>query len=416
MSQVRSFCWVAYAWIAISIVGPTGAEDLSVQRALDLAIVNNPSIAAGDLSADAATHAARGARALSNPELVVAPTALGEAGADSAVLFSQPLEINGSRQARSDIATHRAAAARHDANALRRGVALQVRQAYWDLAQAQELVRLNQQNLEHLRAIRDAVQKQLDAGAVPGVQVTKADVELARARQEVAVAELAVSQARAVLNVLMGRPAGAALTASDPLVFEPVSPDRDRLVAAAANRPEIAAARAQVAAARGEIRAAKLRRTPDLAVQARRETFDSGSDSGVAVAITLPLLDWGSAKAARKQAEAEAASREKQFQAVTNQLEGEVERAIARMEASASVVREYEAGILTRSEELAAAARKGYEKGATGYLEVLEAQRTLLSVKTRYTEALAEHARALAQLEWASGVPLSGPEATEVTR
>jgi cobalt-zinc-cadmium efflux system outer membrane protein len=67
------------------------------------------------------------------------------------------------------------------------------------------------------------------------------------------------------------------------------------------------------------------------------------------------------------------------------------------------VVREFQSGILTKSEELARMARVGYEKGATGYLEVLEAQRTLRSARTDYYSALADHAKSLAQLEWATG-------------
>jgi outer membrane protein TolC len=59
-----------------------------------------------------------------------------------------------------------------------------------------------------------------------------------------------------------------------------------------------------------------------------------------------------------------------------------VEQAMQQVNTAYSIVREYEGGILEKSEQLAAMARKGYEKGASNYLEVLEAQRTLRSTKS----------------------------------
>jgi outer membrane protein TolC len=61
-------------------------------------------------------------------------------------------------------------------------------------------------------------------------------------------------------------------------------------------------------------------------------------------------------------------------------------------------------------------AKKGYEKGANSYLELLEAQRTLRSTKSNYYSALAEYAKALAQLEWAIGCPISAIRNTEAKK
>ena len=96
-------------------------------------------------------------------------------------------------------------------------------------------------------------------------------------------------------------------------------------------------------------------------------------------------------------------SREKQLEAVRNGVALDVEQAAQMVETSSQIAREYRAGILEKSDELARMAQTGYEKGATSYLEVLEAQRTLRSTRTAYYSALADHAKALAQLEWATG-------------
>ncbi|MEI6916484.1 MAG: TolC family protein, partial [Armatimonadota bacterium] len=185
---------------------------------------------------------------------------------------------------------------------------------------------------------------------------------------------------------------------------------------AASKRPEVALAEEHILAARGEIKAARLLRVPDLALQARRESFEKDSSDGVAVVIRIPILDWGSAKAEKERAAKEVESREKQLETVKNAVSLDVEQAMQRVNTATGIVRDYEGGILENSEQLAAMPRKGYEKGASNYLEVLEAQRTLRSIKSAYYSALAEHAIALAQLEWASGGSFKTNSSTEVKR
>jgi cobalt-zinc-cadmium efflux system outer membrane protein len=396
---------------------PALAEGLSLQQALDMATRCNPSIAAGGLSADSARQLAKGARALTNPDILVAPSVVGNGGSDSAAIIVQPLEINGSRKARAAIASHEAAAAGSDAEALKRSVLLQVAASYWDVAQARELVKLNQENVSYLDTVRAAVEKQRDVGAAPGQQLVKMEVELARARQELAQAELGLSQSKAALNTLLNRPCGTEFETSDPLVFREAPVDRSSLRALAlAHRPEVAAAQSQFLAAKGQVSAVRLKTVPDVALEARRETFDPGSESGIAIAISLPLLDWGSARASRRAAAKAAQSREKQLEAARNQVLLDIEQAAQQVDAAARIVREYQSGMLDKSERLAAMAKKGYEKGASNYLEMLEAQRTLRSTKTAYYSALAEHAKARAQLEWATGCPIEAVAGTEVKR
>jgi cobalt-zinc-cadmium efflux system outer membrane protein len=400
----RPFAGFVIALCAIAAVRVGASEALSVRESVEIALRCNPAIAASQLSADAARHAARGARAITNPEIIIAPTIAGSAGSDSAVVLSQPLELNGARSARREVALNESKAAQFGASAYKRDIVLSVTQSYWETVRAQQVVELSQANLEYLESLRAAVKKQLDVGAVPGSQLIKMEVELARGRQDLAAAQLDLSLAKAALSGLLSRPKNTDFVASDPLTFVEQGVNREaKLSTALMRRPEIGAAQAEAEGARGGVRSARLRRAPDLALQARRGSFDSDSDQGVALAISLPVMDWGSVKAGVKQAEALVRSREKHLEAVRNDVSIDVEQALRQVETSSLVVREYQSGILEKSEELARMARVGYEKGATSYLEVLEAQRTLRSVKTAYYTALADQAKSIAQLEWAAG-------------
>ena len=390
--------------------GSAQAEALTLEQAVDQALTRNPTVAAGHLFATAARESARGARALTNPEMLVAPTVIGDGGSDSAAMFVQPLEINGARNARSRIATAEADAASHRFEAARRDMALQVKQIYWDLARTQEVVKLNEENVAYLETMDKAIRKQVEVGKIPGSQVLKSEVELARARQQLAQAKLEIKNAKTALAALLNSPADRDLRASDPLVCHSIDVDRSTLAAGALeSRPEVLAKGARFEASKARISAAQARRIPDLVIEARKESFDGG-DSGLALSLTLPLLDWGSAKAEKRSAEIESAAEMKELEAARAAVVLELEQAVQALDTATRVAKEYEDGILEKSVQLAAMAQKGYEKGALNYLDVLEAQRTLRSVRTEYLSALADQSKTVALLEWATGAGSGGAE------
>ncbi len=336
MNPIR---WVLMAFVCLFLSSNTvTADELSLSQSVELALKHNPAVASGMLSADAAKQTIKGARALTNPEISVAPNLIGTAGSDSAIFISQPLELNGARKTREEIAAFQATAASFDAASIRQDLILRVKQAYWDIAKAQELVQLNQANLVYLETLRAAVQKQYDVGTVPGSQLIKTDVEHAKSRQELSQAQLALTQAKASLNSLMNRSMDQELTAIDRLTFSTTPIDREQLrTLAHTQRPEIASSKAQADASRQEIRAIQIKNSPDIAVQARTETFNSNTNCGIALVITLPIFDWGSVKADKKQAAITTQSHEKQLESVKNDISLDVEQAILQVETSSQI-------------------------------------------------------------------------------
>lgn len=388
-------------WAAAAVLALTRAaagEPLTVDDAIRAALRGNPSLAAAAGEVEAAKAALRGARALSNPALTVTPSVAGKAGSDEELSIEQPLEISGARSARATVALGEASAAAAERHALEREVIRDIRIAYWEAARAQAVVRLDTENVKLLESLLAASKRQVEVGSAPGSHTIKAEVELARARQDQARTQAELEQAKAVLNTLMGRDPATSFTVADPLTPRKAAPDE---AGGPERRPEMARAKSLLAARRGEIAAARALTRPDLSVQVRKDTFEG--DGGIGIGLTLPVFDWGSSRAARRQAEAAAAAQEQRILATRGQLELDLERALAAARSADAQVREYETGVVEKSEQLALMAEKGYRTGATGYLEVLEAQRTLQTVKVGYYDALADQAKADARLEWAAG-------------
>lgn len=377
-------------------------ETLSLQQAVDIALRQNPTLSAARNEVVAAKSSEKVARALANPEIVVVPSPLGNAAADDELTITQPLEINGQRRIRREIARAGTLAAEASTLTVEKYVICSVKQAYWDIARAQSVVELNAANVTLAESLHEAAKKQVDAGASPGSQLIKTQVELTRARQDLTRAESELAQSTASLNILLGRSPETPIQLAEHLNFAPMTLGVANLRSqAVANRSELAEAQALLSVRRGDIRAARVRKHPDLTLQVKQETL--GGNSGIGIGIVLPIIDWGSIRHDRERAEAAAEAQSQRVEAVVNDIRLDVDSALRDVDLSDKLVRQYEQGVLSQAEQLSEMAQKGYKSGATGYLDVLEAQRTLRNVRAEYYAALADHLKALAQLEWAVG-------------
>lgn len=397
--------------VSAAVTAASDVPGLSLQEAIDAALRQNPNLLASKLEADAARANERSARAPANPEILVTPGIAGEAGSEEELSITQPLELNGQRTARTRVARAERQAAEAGSRSAERDLVRSVKQTYWDVVLCEHLVELSGGNLQLAQALHEAARRQLDAGSAPGAQLIKADVELSRARQELSGAESELMQRKAALNTLLGRPADTPFAAADALTLSLVALDAAGATVSAEERPELAEARWLLDARRAETKVVSARRRPDVAIQARQEKF--GGEGGVAVSINIPIVDWGSVRADRERAEAAADAQAQRVEAVRNAMLLDADSALRDVERSRRLIEEYDRGVLGQAEQLCDMAQKGYKAGATGYLEVLEAQRTFRAVRAEYWTALADYRKALAQLEWAAGIDLS---ATEVSR
>ncbi len=394
--------------LAVLACAPLCAQELSLAEAQRLALKHNTSLASARLAAESTVHAAQAAGSLPAPEITLGPPIIGRVGSDAELEVVQELQLNGARAIRARVARHDAKAAQLDAVASERDLLLQVRQAYWALAGAQERLRLRREDSARLADLHRAVLRQVEVGSAPGSQIVKSEVEMARARQAQSRSELELADAGATLNLLLQRTPGAAVRASDPLPTAASVPTR------LAVRPELAAADARLLASRSQEELRSAEKRPDIAVQARMETLRGVG--GAAALIRLPLVDWGAARSEAKRLRTQTRRQEMERDGVRARVEADAATARRATDAAAASAGAYRDEIIPRAEQLAALAQKGYERGATGLLEVLEAQRTLGAVRAEYVDELTNLARAQALLEWASGAPMAPKESTEETR
>jgi len=181
------------------------------------------------------------------------------------------------------------------------------------------------------------------------------------------------------------------------------------LPGALANRPDVIGAQAALEARQAQINVLRRQRLPNIELQVRRGSFfgqaASGQSSSYALraVVTIPIFDFGSIKRERRALQAEVGAQQSTINLLRSQIATQVEQALLRLEQQRETVTRYRTGIVPLTVDLLRKTQIGYAAGASTYLEVLEAQRTLRQVQTEYLQALVGTRTSEAALEGALG-------------
>ena len=176
--------------------------------------------------------------------------ALEAGGTTDGLLFLQPLELNGTRGARTNVAHAQLRLSQAQALVQLQSLVYTARAYFYALARAQAALALQQDLLATAQRFDQIARQQVALGARPGIEQTQTAIEVARARQLVAQAQGEEQAARAALNAYLGR------APLDPIDATPAWPP-----AAPATPPvDIAAAQQQALDGRAEVAAAQASR------------------------------------------------------------------------------------------------------------------------------------------------------------
>jgi len=387
---------------------PTGTPALTLEQAVELALANDPRLAAAEAAVDAARGNRRAAGAPPNPSLDLTPVTSNRRSADLQFGLTQRFEISGRRSIR-----RRAAAAVLDhtqqaVEALRRRITAQVREAYFHVLAAEARVQAVQETIALVARLRDIAQERLDAGDVPRADLVRAQFELTKAQQELPPTQAAAQSARAALNVLLGRDAHAPLTLAGSLTLAEEIPTREELLARALDSPRVRQAEADVRMAQADLEAARTARRPDLAATLFREGEEY--EMGALVRVEFPLLDRGRIRGRVQQAQAQVRQAQAERDQARRAVALAIEEAVAEWEAARARAAAYRGDLLRQAEELVQMAELGYREGQMSLLEVLDAQRQRTETRLASIERQAELIAAQTRLELAVSGLLTPPE------
>ncbi len=352
----------------------------------------------------AARAGVKSAAALSPPVFTIGP-AFQTGGTTDGFLFEQPLELNGTRGARTQVARAQLRLTQAQALTQLQALVFTARTDFYLLARAQEQLRLAGELRRVTEQFDVLVRKQVALGARPGIDARQSAIEAARARAYEAQAVGEEQATRALLNAYFGR------APLDPILA--ALPEESSL-----NLPNLEASQRQALAARGEIAEAEASRDlplaraslaraqgrPDLAPEFRiSQITPKYMDAGLGVVITVPL-DYGTRRELIRQEDLTADAGAARVTGTEAQVRAETVQAASRLGAARSALGEYDASIVEDARAVLQSAQTGFAAGALTIVDVLNAERTFRLVTDERLNALAQAAQASADFDRAVGV------------
>jgi len=126
------------------------------------------------------------------------------------------------------------------------------------------------------------------------------------------------------------------------------------------------------------------------------------------VSINMPFAFWTKPKydAAVHEAAAAVAAARADLHTAENLTRFQIRDLLAKVRASWEVAVLYRTTVLPQAGQSVEAARVGYRTGRTGFLDLIEADRTLREFQLAYHRALVEREHRLAELEQVVGTDL----------
>ncbi|MDA8244204.1 MAG: TolC family protein [Elusimicrobia bacterium] len=280
------------------------------------------------------------------------------------------------------------------------------RAAFYDYALLWKTERVYTENLDLLKRFSRIAETRYAVNEGAQSDAIKAQVELSKALNMLITVQQEKETAAARLNALRNRPPEAPLGEPEEFAVSPSSADYKTLEAAALEKnPSLAALAAGVKAAERRASLAKAEYAPDFMLSWRRRRSDAAEMNGtydLSLGLSVPL--WfarnkamvGEAKAERDMAAAE-------YDAGRNMLLLELKEASVKLNYYGRLVELYSGTVLPQAEQSLKAAEAGYQAGKTDFLDLVDADRTLLETRREFYEYSAGYAAWLGRVSALTG-------------
>lgn len=361
---------------------------LTLDRAIALATQRSFVLSAARHRIDMAAGAVRQADVLRNPTFSGLIEDSRRATRTSTASIDVPIELGGKRAARTLAAERAREVAQADLVASTVELKATVTAAYFDVLIAQERLALANDSAALATRGADAIGKRVAAGKVSPVDETRARIDQANASLEATEADAALQSSRRTLAA-QWNDADPTFRAVDGNELTPMtSPPSGDLEARIDRAPSVLAGQVEVARQRALIDVAKSERVPDITVTmgAKRDNDLGRTQAVIGVSVPLPLFDrnQGGLYEAAKRAD----RAEDDYHAVRVRVRDELQRASTRLAVATRTAGTLKTVVLPAAEDAFRATSRGFEAGKFGFLDVIDAQRTLLAARSRYLVAL----------------------------
>lgn len=388
-------------------------KSITLQKALSLALMQN-----SELDVFSLEQRAREARALQsglypNPQLeILVEDAAGSGNfngfnqSQTTIQLSQLVELGGKRSARLRANDLSGKLAGWDYETKRMDVLTEVSKTYADVLKAQQHVLLAENLVGLGENFVNAVAERVKAGKVASLEQTKAEISLSTVQIQLEKEKRELKVARRNLSSHWGNTQPQFESAlGDLFAISPVPP-LEQLMDRLEDNPDLKRWSMELEQRQAVLDKELSKRIPDLKLLGGFRRIEETNDNALVFGISIPLQffdrNQGSIKEARHNlAKANAQKRAVQIK-VTKNLLG----AYNTVDFTHSQVVAIKTKILPGAKKAFDGVNEGYRFGKFGYLDVLDSQKIYFESQGQYLVALADHYKAVADVERLIGEPL----------
>ncbi|NWB24539.1 TolC family protein [Pseudomonas sp. D4002] len=394
---VRTF--IGASVLLLMTVQGANAQTLTLESALQTAFANNPDMAAAQWEIDIAQGGRQQAGLIPNPVASWDAEDTRRNSRTTTVKLSQTLELGGKRGARIDVATRAQEAAALTLEQRRNGLRAEVIDGYYGALRAQERLDLAQRSLALAERGLVVANGRVTAGKTSPVEATRAQVQLSEIRLEFNRAQMGLSDAYRRLAASTGAASTDFQAVATQAQAAPALPSPTQLLGRLEQTAELRLAELQIVQGEAALGLEKAQRIPDLDVSIGSQYDASVRERVNVVGVSMPIplfnRNQGNVLAASRRADQARDLRN----AAELRLRTETRQALDLWQTANTEVRSFNQQILPAAQSAVDSATRGFEMGKFNFLDVLDAQRTLIAARTQYLAATAQATEAWVRIE-----------------
>lgn len=397
---------VALLFAGVSVrAQDSAAPVMTLAQALARAADSNPSLMAHGFQERATDALIEQAGLRPNPTLEMhaenfAGTGAlqGVRGLEATVQASQAFERGGKREKRIEVASRERDSTIRDRGVRRAEVLASTASAFVAVLAAQQRVAFANEPLRLAREVVTAAESRVQFGAASPAESARARAALASVQGELVRAQVELNAARIKLAATWGGGLGDVATVAG-VVRVPEALPAERVFAAKLGvHPRLALQQAIIAGRRASLELEQAQATQNVTVGGGVRFLREGSDAGFVAGVSWPLpvrnKNQGNIRAARETL----AGAELTVRAIEAELQTQLSGAWQEMAGAHAAMQALRHDALPPTEEAHQIVRRAYEQGQLPLIDVLEAQRALITLRRELLEAetnfIAAHARA----------------------
>ena len=281
-----------------------------------------------------------------------------------------------------------------DVNDVQVLLASEVAAAYFELRGAQDRLAVAARNAENQRGTLEITLQRLEGGSGTALDTERARAQLSATLADIPMLEATIVGARYRLGVLTARDPDALAPELVAVATQPSLPEQLTIASADSfvrRRPDVRSAERQLAAREAFVGAARAEYLPRVAL-AGGAGYTSGRFDGlgnrgtpryaIGPVISWPALDFARVRAGVDAARADEAEAKARYEQAILRSRAEIETALVAYRRARERLQHLD-DAAAASERAAELARLRFTEGASDFLQVLDAERSLLEAQDR---------------------------------